>query len=405
MKTEQVKIKEFKVLRDFTADFKGAHVLVMGDNEVGKSSLLQFIQIALGKTDNIPQNATGSGEVIINKDGKQFTFQVKFKDNKPVVTVISPDGIKDSRRGTIATIVGALDFDIDKFVELSKTVAGRKKQVEIYKQFLPFEVIEFMDKMELKIKATYDDRTSLNRDIKALEGSISLHPLANQTHELDKLIIKDVDTTKEQIKKAQKTNENVTKVKAGIESKGEQIVAIQKEIDAKLLQITTLKEEIKKGETWLKTNKVTDISKITTSIQTSDQATQLKADMEKVEKLKLDVGEATALIESSQQAIVETIKQIDSPVENLTYDEDGLYWNGTAVNPDNLSTSQIIELGVRLKMAENPNLGMLFIEHGESIGTERLKVIKEIADKNGFQIIMEQVERGNKKLHIEIMAD
>jgi len=39
------------------------------------------------------------------------------------------------------------------------------------------------------------------------------------------------------------------------------------------------------------------------------------------------------------------------------------------------------------------------------LGTERLKTIKEIADKEGWQIIMEQVERGTKKLHIEIMAD
>jgi len=42
---------------------------------------------------------------------------------------------------------------------------------------------------------------------------------------------------------------------------------------------------------------------------------------------------------------------------------------------------------------------------GESLGTDRLKVIKEIADKAGWQIIMEQVERGTKKLHLEIMAD
>ena len=82
-----------------------------------------------------------------------------------------------------------------------------------------------------------------------------------------------------------------------------------------------------------------------------------------------------------------------------------MFYNGIPVNPDNLSTSEIIELGIKLKMAENADLGILFIQRAESIGLERFKLIKEIADSNGWQIIAEQVERGNKKLHIEILGD
>ena len=91
---------------------------------------------------------------------------------------------------------------------------------------------------------------------------------------------------------------------------------------------------------------------------------------------------------------------MDSPIEGLTYDNDVLVWNGIPVSVDSLSTSEIIELGVRMKIAENPELGMLFIERMESVGTERFNLILDIANKLGWQIIGEHVERG-KNLHFE----
>ncbi len=81
-----------------------------------------------------------------------------------------------------------------------------------------------------------------------------------------------------------------------------------------------------------------------------------------------------------------------------------LTYKGIPVSPDSLSTSEIIELGVRLKMAENPELGILFLEHGESLGKERMKVILDICKKNNFQVILEEVRRGQEKLTIEIIG-
>jgi uncharacterized coiled-coil DUF342 family protein len=295
---------------------------------------------------------------------------------------------------------------------LSKTKAGRKEQVDIYKRFLPSDVIEFMDKMELKIKNTYDDRTALNRDIKNLEGSINLHPLINEISIIDTFKKINIDDAFAELKNANEVNDKIKGVESGIEQRKKELEDLKNKIAELTLKCESVSSEIEKGNAWLSKNKKIDISAIEHKIQSAtpintkaDQAEQLMSELTKVRKLREQVGEMTALIESSKQAIIETIQQIDSPVDGLTYDDEGLYWNGIAVTPDNLSTSEIIELGVRLKMCENPELGMLFIEHGESIGTERLKIIKDIADKAGWQILMEQVERGNKNIHIEILAE
>jgi hypothetical protein len=122
-----------------------------------------------------------------------------------------------------------------------------------------------------------------------------------------------------------------------------------------------------------------------------------------MQALSDESGELTAFIESSNQAIADAIRDCDSPVDGLTFDADSLIYNGVPVSNASLSSSEIMHLGIKLKMAENPDLGILFIQRGESLGAQRLKDIQDLAKKYDWQIIMEQVERGNEKLTIEIM--
>ena len=167
MSIQRVIIKSFKAVKNFKFDLKGQSILLMGENGVGKSSVIQFIEIALGRTKNIPPNAKGSGEVVKLTNGKEFTYKVKFKQGKPITTVIMPDGSEDSRKSFLASIVGAVEFDIDGFVEMSRSSAGRNKQIEIFKGFLSQDIQDQLTTIERTIKSKYDERTDLNRQSRA----------------------------------------------------------------------------------------------------------------------------------------------------------------------------------------------------------------------------------------------
>ena len=86
--------------------------------------------------------------MIDEKEEGNYIFQVKFKNNKPVVTITAPDGNKDNRKSALAGVVGAIDFDINKFVSLSDSRKGRKEQVEIFKSLLPKEVTDELERYE-----------------------------------------------------------------------------------------------------------------------------------------------------------------------------------------------------------------------------------------------------------------
>ena len=416
MKVIKVVIKDFKCIKNLDQDVNGNNIILLGDNGVGKSSFIQFIEIALGKNSSIPPNTPITGEVITNKDGEQYTFSVSYKGDKPVITVIAPNGMKDNRKGVIAGIVGANEFDIDNFVNLSKTKAGRKEQVEQFKKFLDEETRKILDTCEANVDFHYQQRTELTKDITKLKGSIQLNPMINYIATLKNFAPVDVGATMGDLKKAQEKNAQITDINnkvlvfsQEVERNEKEVESLQKRIDELNESTSLLTVKIISGNEWLEKNKLINcstfeevINSATETNKKADQAKSLLSDMEKLSKLEEDHGHASALIDSERQTILDAIRDMDGPIDGLTFDNDQLYYNGVAVDDNSLSTSEIVELGIRLKRAENPELPIL-IQCGESLGSKRLKEIQAFAKKEDFQIIMEQVQRDTKELKIEIM--
>jgi predicted ATP-dependent endonuclease of OLD family len=406
MKIQSVHIKKFKVLKDFNAEINGQNILLMGENGVGKSTFLQAIDIALGNKKNLPSDVNGEWQVIADRDGREWQFRVKMKEGKPTVETVSPEGVRDIRVSALKEITGASEFDIHEFISWSETEAGRKKQVETYKKLFPLETREEIEQIELRVKTHYADRTDVNRDIKVLKGAIEDHPLCYKRIQLVPIDTKDIE---EKISKASIHNANVERIKSGAEERKNQIV----EFDRQIAEIEAKKKlaqtELDKAEKWLPENPVTDISKLTEELRAANENNNQIASFRELQKKREDLkkfeeksGELTALIDSAKQLVADTIKDIGLPVDGLDYDEEKLLYNGVPVEIGSISTSEIIELGVKMKIVENPDRPLI-LPRCESLGTARFKEILDIAKRNNLQVIGEEVQRGNEKLTIEFI--
>ncbi len=458
MKLQTVKIAKFKCLENFEAEVKGKNILLLADNGKGKSSFMQIIRIALGDNTCIPPDAEGSGVVVMDKNGKALTFKVKMKDGKASIKVEGEDIYIDDKKGAISALVGALDFDINEFVEWSKTKAGQKKQVEKFKEFLPADVRLELNKLEGRIKMAYDERTEVNRDKDKTSKLIAAHPLCDmdpidlgliQKVDVQKLLDKkehiktalnneylNAKKTNDAIRAAHKTkcdsirelttkhNEKTQEKRNALNSarsylkalnelgySGDEVNQFCLDLESTVPALKNFTEPELEGiiDEMPDNAPMTAIDLEIAGAQEANSkyisATELIRLRKELETFTEQSGELTAKIDSSRQSISDAIKDMSSPVEGLGFNDEMLLYNGVPVSPDSLSTSEIIELGVRLKMAENPDLGILFLEHGESLGEERLKTILEIAKKNDFQVILEQVQRGQEKLVLEIIGD
>lgn len=419
MRVKEVRIKDFKCLKDFNASLDGHNVILLGDNEVGKSSLIQFIKICIGDKSCIPPGLSGGGELTMDMDGKDVKFILKLKDGKPNITVRG-DGISiDDNKGAIASLIGAIKFNPETFISLSETDAGRKKQVDDFKEtFIDPEIRLGLAKHEANAKNYYAERTEVNKEVTKLEGAVKANPMYNHIHELEKFQPVDVSAVIAERDKAQKNNANIDHVKREIElcdkdiaNYRKEIADLQSKIDAYNATIDLCIQKINDGNKWLTEKQPIDTAQFDVQINSATEtnkkasdAQNLKNQLQEIEKLKTESGELTVMIDSAKQAIKDTITQLDSTVPGLGFDEDQLVYNGIPVHPNTMSTSQRSQLAVILKRAENPNLPIL-LECSESWGQKKFDWLKELSETNNFQFIAERVESGTEKLEIRILAD
>jgi hypothetical protein len=412
MKLVKVYIQDFKAIKNLEKDINGHNIILLGDNGVGKSSFIQFVEIALGRSTSIPEDAMGEGYIITDKDGGEWKFQVRFKAGKPEITVTSPEGMVDKRKSILADVVGAVDFDIDEFVRLSETKSGRKQQVEIYKSFLDDETKKLIKESEITLDNYYRTRTEKNSEIKILDSQLAEHKFKRLSPENIPANRIDITELSKKIDDSISLKEKYDNVVTRIDERSNQIIEINAEIKKlqdKRFELESLNAQ---ANEWKDKTNIEDVSEL---IVQKDNAVELnanfdiKVDYEKkrsgLNALKEQSENLTIMVETTRQLIADAIRDSQLSVEGLTFDDEHLIWNGVPVNVSNLSSSEIMELGVRMKIAENPNLGMLFIQRGESLGADRLAVIQNLAKELDLQIIMEQVDRGTETLKIEILEE
>jgi hypothetical protein len=438
MKIQKVKFQNFRNVPDMERELNGANIILLAENTKGKSNFIKGLTGALtgkiglhaikdgedeSKVEVVLSDFNDKGEAI---PGTDYTFKIKIRkdkegEEKAILEVYAPNGFKEVKKTVIGSIVGEIELDYD-FVALSKTKAGKARQLEIIKSYLDAETLQVLDLEQNKIKSAYDERTEIGRLKTSAEGFIKESKLTKEDFDTYKTK-KDVGELKkkrdaqreEKDKRFGKISEMNSKLTALDERKPtaekelEEARAKVKALEAEIEDIATKKEL---GQKWLKENPEIDITSIESEY---DSVIEFNSNVEKVEAVikkqkeltanEEHYGELTALIDSSRQCISDTLRQMDFPIEGISFDEENVYFNGKLIDESTMSTSEIMMLEVELKMSRTPNAAVVFIQRGESLGTQMLSQLQKVAKERGYQLIMEQVERGTEELKIELMPN
>jgi len=420
MKIKEIKIEKFKKLENFEFNPEGKNFFITGENSIGKSSLIQFIEIATGIETNIPENLVGKGVIIGTKEDGEYEFKVKLKDGKAVIQVTSPDGLKDDRKANLKTVTHAISFDIMEFVKLSETKAGQKKQVKIFKSFIEPEIIEQIERYERDVKIAYDDRTEANKEIVKLKATTDAHRFSRLAdHDLAKYVPVDTSalmTEQEKINAANKVIEDFKIRFEGVEKSLEdhkkvssdilaKIEALKLELAANEKTIEEINAKIVAGKEYLAKNPLQDATAITTQISNASLTNKDAADAAELLKQRKTLNETMLQWESleitvntKREEIANAIKDMDSPVEGLSFNDECLMYNGFPVEFNSLSESEIMLLGLRMFIAKNKDYGIVYLENTNLIGQERWNQVLDLVEENGLQLFAEEVVRGQDEL-------
>ncbi len=419
MKIKLIHIDNYKVIKDFTADVQGRSFMLMGKNGVGKTSVEQFIQYVLGNPEAIPPDADMNGYVVTTKDGHDWVFKVETRNGKKIVVMEGPDGRKitdDTKgKGKIALTVGAKNFNPHRFIELSKTQAGVKEQIEMWKNtYLDEGTRKEIARLEENVKSIEKDRTSIGQDVTKLKGAIASHPLNNYAyaHKLDEF--KPVDITEITAKHgvAVKHNEQVERsvaIKEGIEA---DLVKVSNEIKDLLEKEKKLQDRYIAAKKWLSENPKQDTSDLDKQIKDANEANdkhkgavELKGKVADLVKLEEEYGEHTANIHSQREAIRTAIRGMGHSIDGLVITEDEMIYRDVPVHSKNLSTSERLELAWKMDMAANPQFDFIFIEDSNLLDEDKWNALLELAKTYDKQIVAEEVVRGQKTLKYELIGE
>jgi len=452
MHVTEIELQNFKTIENYKGEFSGGVYLVTGENEIGKSTLINAIGTLLTgqRTDNLLKKGEEKGfaKMTVGEGDNAYEVELRFTEKNPrgTITVGKKDtGLKSNSLTALQSIFKYQDFDAHEFVKWSETADGRRKQVEIVKSLLPQQVQDRVIAIDNEVLRIKESRKEVNADIKAYGNLLDKSGLVPddikkyvKAQDLTKLAQEKADATalKEKADGVEKRQQERTKEIAAFneaEIIAERSNEVQQDIETieaeikrqqdklKLLQdkkagikqavlderkeMETLKAD---ADNWLNENKPADIAEIEKQIKGAGehnekvakvkQYNENKAVLQKRSKEKEKMEANITKLHNERQTIID---ESELPIKGLDFTEEGLSLNGVPFKSGEVSTSQEMEVAAKLIIAKNPTVKVFRIAQGESLGTARLNAIVSFAKANGYQGFIEEVHRGQDELIIE----
>jgi len=452
MKIISAELTNFQSLSHKVVDIQGKSIVVVGKNGGSKSTILRAIQSPINSVV-VPKKAIKDGEetahvkLVIkgDLDGEQKTFNyvMNFSETnqKGSVTVIDEQGNKIKSKEMQRDIIGDVSFDVDEFIRLGLTSSGKvsqsglKEQVEVLRQFLTNEEKQLLHDLDTEYKTKFEERADVNKTVKILKANLS--DSTDITEEEVKKYTEDKSTEREEVedkllnmadsivefKDNVRDNRRYTEVfnkkesatklktlyhkflKVAVEY-GEDddtfISDVRKKLSDHVLDLTRAEEaEVNLSElkTWFSKNKEPKVDELkakqvelkeyTIKYEKIQETVTKHAEVTKQDKLSTKLTKRLKAITTEKRA---SFENSTLPVKGLSFDEEGVYFEGLPFNGDHHPSSTIIRVGVQLAIAMNPNLKCIFIKDGSLFDKETFAKVLKFVEKKGYQLFIEMVD-------------
>jgi hypothetical protein len=119
-----------------------------------------------------------------------------------------------------------------------------------------------------------------------------------------------------------------------------------------------------------------------------------------LEKAKAESAAKTAEIEAVEAEKTRLLSAVKLPVNGLTFDSQGVYYNGRPCHEKQLSSEEGIRIGFALALAQNPSLDVMVIQNGALLDDKRLALFVSMARSAGIHLLVEDV--GDRRATIVI---
>jgi len=362
----------------------GSLVIIGGNNAAGKTCVLDSIEYALNGASSIPSKPirTGQKKARVVLDMGDIIVTRTFTDKGTNLTVKNKDGATFASPQTMLDkLVGELTFDP---LEFSKMDA--KRQADVLKQLIGLD----FDKVNVKYKALFSERTDVNRrgkETKAkltsivrhegvLDEEVSMRGLGvkyTEALEYNQRIALDCNALSSEVAELQLLEKRVVILRKSVKQKQKALNGA-KEIDAKAIH-----------------TQMSDAEGINIKIRENKSYDAISLELDELRKQSGSLSTKMANIESDK---VKALAKAKFPIEGLGMDDDGVTFEDLPFVQ--CSAAQRIRISVAIGLAMNPKLRVLLIREGSLLDDKNLAMVAKMADDADAQIWLEKVSKGSE---------
>jgi DNA repair exonuclease SbcCD ATPase subunit len=411
VKLQSENIKRIRAV-EVTPDPKGGLVIIGGNNEQGKTSVLDSIMYALGGKGTIPpeplRKGAEHGHATVHLDEQNLLVTRTFTEaGGGQLRVETTDGAMfRSPQKMLDDLVGALSFDPVAF-KMEKP----QRQVEIVRKLVGIDTTK-LDGQRMKL---YEDRTAQNRELKRREASLEILQhfpdapeeelsISELTRELEA-----IDAQEREYLGLKESRDSLLREQHQAEKDVEKAVArikqLMEALDTAKDQHTQYKALLEKaqGNHANAQNKASGfaatiptkqgvIDRITAAEGTNEQVRANQAYAKAFDEAKAaravaaDLSAKIVAIDNKKQAMIAKAK---FPVPDLGFGENGLTLNGHPF--EQASGAEQIQVSVAMGFSLNPKCKVLLVRDGSSLDDAHLELVAKLASEHDGQVWIERV--------------
>jgi len=381
---------------------KSEVVVIQGENEAGKSTLLNSIVMAFSGDRALPEiplkKGSKKGEIVVKLDGDKslgippFTITRSITDKKAYVK-IEPESVTsgETPRSFLDKLIGSISFDPLKFIN-----EDPKNQRKTLLTLIGVD----SDAWDQKEKAAFDRRTEIGRELKVAEAKCKDVVVYDDVTETEEIKVTDLTAKlqksiayNQELKSRQEKNELLKK--AGLANK--------EEIEKLKLHLADLEAKVKLQQQQYRAEKddlalcvPDDVDAINAEIQSIESKNskirnniKVQAEIADRDRQRCLYTDAESEVNLIRNARLELIREAIMPIPGLSIDDDGILYNDIPL--DQCSDGAKLMIGVAISMALNPTMRVIQIKDGSLLGPKNMEILRKLVKEKEYQLWIERV--------------
>jgi len=392
MKIIRLEAENIKRLRAVSIRPDGAMVVIGGRNGAGKTSVLDSIEMALAGGKSIPPRPVrdGSSKARVVVETEELIVTRTFTAKGTQLVVSGKDGVAvGSPQTMLDKLVGNLSFDPLEFARMEP-----RKQAETLRGVVGLD----LSKLDQERARAFDERTLVNRDVKALDAQAAAIPV--EPAPTVEVSIVELSEKVRAAMQANAANEDKRRAFRQNQQDAQQTAALVVDLRTKL-KAAEQKAEMLAGavaeqEKAVGMLKDTDITGIQLDMRGAEATNERVRRGKHRAELVSKADQARAKAEQFSERIVQIdaekaclLAEAKFPVPGLAFSDEGVTLNGLPF--EQACDSEKLKVSVAMGLALNPKLKVILCRDGSLLDAESLKMLAEMAATAGAQVWIERV--------------